>query len=151
MLTDAVRVALARAICKQYVDANDRLSCLMLDPHLEEVIAGHLEHADGVVGNSINTMPPAQQQRIGQEIVDHAEAAERDGQSVVVLTSPAVRAAVKKLVEPLAPHLAVLSLAEVVGDVRPEVAAVVGDSVGTDNLTGSSDRMVEDGYESANV
>jgi flagellar biosynthesis component FlhA len=75
MLTDAVRVALARAICKQYVDANDRLFCLMLDPHLEEVIAGHLEHADGVVGSSINTMPPGQQQRIGQEIVDHAEAA----------------------------------------------------------------------------
>jgi hypothetical protein len=72
---------------------------------------------------------------------------------VVVLTSPAVRAAVKKLVEPLAPHLAVLSLAEVVGDVRPEVVAVVGsgENQGTDNLTGSSDRMVEDGYESANV
>jgi flagellar biosynthesis protein FlhA len=162
MLTDAVRVALARAICKQYVDASDRLFCLMLDPHLEEVIAGHLEHADGVVGSSINTMPPAQQQRIGQEIVEHAEAAERDGHAVVVLTSPAVRASVKKLVEPLAPHLAVLSLAEVVGDVRPEVVAVVGDGdgdggggenehQGTDNLTGSSDRMVEDGYESANV
>jgi hypothetical protein len=71
-----------------------------------------------------------------------------------VLTSPAVRGAVKKLVEALAPHLAVLSLAEVVGDVRPEVVSVIGehhgDQVGADNL-GSSDRMVEDGYESANV
>ena len=154
MLTDAVRVALARAICKQYADADDRLFCLMLDPHLEEVIAGHLEHADGVVGSSINTMPPGQQQRIGQEIVEQSEAAERDGHSVVVLTSPAVRAAVKKLIEPLSAHLAVLSLAEVVGDVRPEVVAVVGENgenAGTDNLTGSSDRMVEDGYESANV
>jgi flagellar biosynthesis protein FlhA len=153
MLTDAVRVALARAICKQYVDDRDRLFCLMLDPQLEETIAGHLEHADGVIGNSINTMPPAQQQRIGQEIAEQAEAAEHDGHAVVVLTSPAVRAAVKKLVEPLAPHLAVLSLAEVVGDVRPEVLAVVGDGeqLGTDNLTGSADRMVEDGYESANV
>ena len=154
MLTDAVRVALARTICKQYVDEHDRLFCLMLDPHLEEIIAGHLEHADGVVGSSINTMPPAQQQRIGQEIADHAESAERDGHAMVVLTSPAVRAAVKKLVEPLAPHLAVLSLAEVVGDVRPDVVAVVGerhgDQLGADNL-GSSDRMVEDGYESANV
>jgi flagellar biosynthesis protein FlhA len=154
MLTDAVRVALARAICKQYADEHDRLFCLMLDPHLEEIIAGHLEHADGVVGSSVMTMPPAQQQRIGQEIADHAESAERDGHSVVVLTSPAVRAAVKKLVETLAPHLAVLSLAEVVGDVRPEVVSVIGehhgDQLGADNL-GSSDRMVEDGYESANV
>jgi len=57
---------------------------------------------------------------------------------------------VKKLIEPLAPHLAVLSLAEIVGDVRPEVVAVVGENQGNES-TGSSDRMVEDGYESANV
>ncbi|MEA2734613.1 MAG: flagellar biosynthesis protein FlhA, partial [Humisphaera sp.] len=150
MLTDAVRVALARAICKQYVDERDRLFCLMLDPQLEELIAGHLEHADGVVGSSINTMPPATQQQIGREVVEHAEAAERDGKSVVVLTSPAVRSAVKKLVESFAPHLAVLSLAEVVGDVRPEVVAVVGENV-SNSLTGSGDRLIEDGYESANV
>jgi flagellar biosynthesis protein FlhA len=34
MLTDAVRVALGRAICKQYADEDDRLHCLMLDPML---------------------------------------------------------------------------------------------------------------------
>jgi flagellar biosynthesis protein FlhA len=160
MLTDAVRVALGRAICKQYADEHDRLHCLMLDESLEERIAGHLEHADDVVGNTINTMPPSVQQQIGEELVARAEASQhRDervpaGAAVVILTAPAVRSAVRKLVETLAPHLAVLSLAEVVGDVRPNVVGVVGSSSNGEpgnSLTGSEDGFIEDGYEPANV
>ncbi len=43
VLTEYVRNALARTICKQYVDDRDRLWCLTLDPALEELINGHLE------------------------------------------------------------------------------------------------------------
>jgi flagellar biosynthesis component FlhA len=122
-----------------------------------------LEHADDVVGNTINTMPPAAQQQIGEELVARAEVAQhRDqrvpaGAAVVVLTSPAVRSAVRKLIESLAPHLAVLSLAEVVGDVRLNQVGVVGADNGGDgepgkSLTGSGeDGFIEDGYEPANV
>src|SRR6266550_673410 len=43
LLTEYVRAALARTICKQYVDDADRLWCVTLDPMLEELIEGHLE------------------------------------------------------------------------------------------------------------
>ena len=45
VLTEYVRNALARTICKQYVDDQDRLWCLTLDPALEELINGHLERS----------------------------------------------------------------------------------------------------------
>jgi flagellar biosynthesis protein FlhA len=151
LLTDYVRLALARTICKQYVDEYNQLPCIMLDAGLEELIAGHLEHADGITGGTINTIPPAMAQRIAGEIADAAEAIAREGRAQpVVLCAPAVRSAVRRLIEPAAPHLAVLSLAEVVGDVTPQVVSVVGESLG-DDLRGSGDRMIEDGYESANV
>src|SRR6185369_12244313 len=43
VLSEYVRNAMARAICKQYVDEKDRLWCLTLDPALEELINGHLD------------------------------------------------------------------------------------------------------------
>src|SRR5205823_2764192 len=41
VLTEYVRNALARNICKQYVDDQDRLWCLTLDPALEDLVSGH--------------------------------------------------------------------------------------------------------------
>src|SRR5439155_26750564 len=71
-LTEQVRIALARTICRQHVDENDHLPCVMLESALEELIAGHVEQSESCrVGGSaatINTMPPATAQRIGQEI-----------------------------------------------------------------------------------
>jgi flagellar biosynthesis protein FlhA len=178
LLTEHVRVALARTICRQYVDEHDRLQCLMLEAGLEELIAGHVEHSEGAGAGdgSINTMPPATVQRIGQAIAQEATVHARDGRPPVVLCAPAVRSAVRKLLEPVAPLVAVLSLAEVVGDVAPEVVGVVGDESGDDsgdgvddsddglggglgddlggsgnNMGNFDDRRVEDGYESANV
>jgi flagellar biosynthesis protein FlhA len=160
LLTEHVRVALARTICRQYVDDHDRLHCLMLEAHLEELIAGHVERTDGG-GGAINTMPPGTAQRIGEEMAQEAAAHTEDGHPPVVLCAPAVRSAVRKLLEPIAPHVAVLSLSEVVGDVTPQVVGVVsvgevsgdhhGDHVdhGLGNQPGQS--LVEDGYESANV
>lgn len=160
LLTEYVRIALARTICKQYVDDDGRLACLMLDPALEELIAGHVEQANGNAGSihigAINTMPPATAQRIGQEIAEHAATIARDGGHAVVLCAPAVRSAVRRLLEPHAPQVAVLSLSEVVGDVSVEVVGVVGES--SANISANiaderepGNRMVEDGYESANV
>jgi hypothetical protein len=76
------------------------------------------------------------------------------------LCAPAVRSAVRKLLEPIAPHVAVLSLSEVVGDVTPQVVGVVtvGEVSGDhgderDHRLGNQpgQSLVEDGYESANV
>lgn len=169
LLAEHARVALGRTICRQYVDEHDRLRCLMLEPELEELIAGHVEQSEaaaahggahGAHGNghaydgAINTMPPATAQRIGQELADAAMQYSRGGVPPVVICAPVVRSTVRKLIEPTAAHVAVLSLAEVVCDVTPEVVGVVGDMTGERAVEDSGDDgdlAVEDGYESSNV
>ena len=44
-----------------------------------------------------------------------------------MLCTPQVRGAMRKLIEPVAPQIAVLSLAEVTADVSPDVVGVVGE------------------------
>jgi flagellar biosynthesis protein FlhA len=124
VLTEYVRVALGRSICKQHVDERDHLSCLVLASPLEELITGHIEQSDDI---TMHTMPPATTQQISLQIADFARRHERDGRAPVVLCSGPIRLAVRKIVESTSPRLAVLSVAEVTGDVSPDIVAVVGD------------------------
>jgi flagellar biosynthesis protein FlhA len=123
VLTEYVRNALARTICKQYVDEADKLWCLTLDPALEEMISGHLERSER---GTTNTMPPATSQQIVQQISTKVLELTQAGRSAVILCSPQVRSAVRKMVELSVPHAAVLAYNEVVPEVSVEAVALVG-------------------------
>jgi flagellar biosynthesis protein FlhA len=123
VLTEYVRNALARTICKQYVDERDRIWCLTLDPALEDLINGHLERSERGV---TNTMPPATSQQIVQQISTKTTELTQTGRSAVILCSPQVRAAVRKMIEPSLPHVAVLAYNEVVAEVTVEAVGLVG-------------------------
>src|SRR5436190_8771336 len=60
VLTEYVRNALGRTICKQYVDERDRMWVLTLDPALEDLINGHIDRERG----NANTMPPQTAQKL---------------------------------------------------------------------------------------
>jgi flagellar biosynthesis protein FlhA len=123
VLTEYVRNALARTICKQYVDDNDKLYCLTLDPALEELINGHLERSER---GTTNTMPPATAQTIVQQISNKVLELTQAGRSAVVLCGPQVRSAVRKMIEVNVPHAAVLAYNEIVSEVSVEAVALVG-------------------------
>jgi flagellar biosynthesis protein FlhA len=123
VLTEYVRNALARTICKQYVDDRDRLWCLTLDPALEDLINGHLERSERGI---TNTMPPATSQQIVQQISAKATELTQTGRSAVILCGPLVRAAVRKMTEAALPHVAVLAYNEVVPEVTVEAIGLVG-------------------------
>jgi flagellar biosynthesis protein FlhA len=123
VLTEYVRNALARTICKQYIDDRDRMWCLTLDPSLEDMINGHLDRSERGI---TNTMPPATAQQIVQQISTKTTELTQTGRSAVILCSPQVRAAVRKMIEPSLPHVAVLSYNEVVPDVTVEAVGLVG-------------------------
>ncbi len=76
VLTEYVRNALARTICKQYVDDRDRLWCLTLDPALEELINGHLERSER---GTTNTMPPQTAQQIVQQYRGQSDGTDAGG------------------------------------------------------------------------
>ncbi len=123
ILTEYVRNALARSICKQYVDEHDKLWCVTLDPSLEDLISGHLERNERGV---TNTMPPQTQQQIVQQVAARVAELTQTGRSAVVLCSPQIRAALRRMIEGSLPHVAVLAFNEVVPDVSVEAIGLVG-------------------------
>ncbi len=123
VLTEYVRNALARTICKQNVDEQDRIWCLTLDPALEDLINGHIERNER---GMTNTMPPQTVQQIVQRIANKAQELTQSGRPAVVLCNPAVRQALRRMLESGLPHVAVMAFNEIVQEVTVEAVAMVG-------------------------
>jgi flagellar biosynthesis protein FlhA len=123
VLTEYVRNALARVICKQYVDERDRVWCMTLDPALEDLINGHIERNER---GATNTMPPQTAQQVVQRIAAKAQELTQMGRTAVVLCTPQIRSAVRKMIEGSLPQVAVLAYNEVVPDVTVEAVGLVG-------------------------
>jgi flagellar biosynthesis protein FlhA len=123
VLTEYVRNALARTICKHYVDDNDRLWCLTLDPALEDLINGHIERNER---GTTNTMPPQTAQQVVQQVAAKATELTQTGRSAVILCSPQIRSSLRRMIEGTLPHVAVLGYNEVVPQVQVEAVALVG-------------------------
>jgi flagellar biosynthesis protein FlhA len=123
VLTEYVRHALARTICKQYVDEEDRLWCVTLDPALEDLVRGHIERTET---GTMNRMPPQTAQQVVKQISDKVTELTQTGRSAVVLCSPEVRGSLRRMTEAALPHVAVLGYNEIVSEVRPEAIGLVG-------------------------
>jgi flagellar biosynthesis protein FlhA len=123
ILTEYVRHALSRTICKQYVDEKDRLWCVTLDPALEDLINGHIERSDR---GSSNTMPPQTAQQIVQQIAAKTQELSPTGKSAVILCGPNIRLALRRMIEPTLPQVAVLAYNEVVPEAIVEAVGLVG-------------------------
>ena len=123
VLTEYVRNSLSRTICKQYVDEQDRLWCLTLDPALEDLINGHIERNER---GMTNTMPPRTAQQVVQKVSEKTTELTQTGRQSVILSSPSVRQALRRMIENTLPHVAVLAFNEVVPEVTVEAVALVG-------------------------
>jgi flagellar biosynthesis protein FlhA len=123
VLTEYVRSALARTICKQYLDADEKLWCVTLDPALEELISGHVQRSEQ--GGLTNSMPPRTQQQIVEKVAAKVNEVAAMGKSAVVLASPHIRAVVRRMIEGPLASTAVLGLNEIVPEVNAEAVGLV--------------------------
>jgi len=123
VLTEFARAALARTICKQYVDDEDRLWCVTIDPSLEELINGHLDRSDR---GTTNTMPPHTAQQISQRIAEKVAEVQQSGRNAVILCNPKIRAPLRRMLETSLPTVAVLAYNEIVNGIGVEAVALVG-------------------------
>ena len=123
VLTEYVRNALARAICKQYVDDQDRLWCLTLEPALEDLINGHLDRGER---GTTNTMSAPRSQQLVQQIAGKVGELTQTGRTAVLLCSPQIRSAVRRMIEAALPGVAVLAYNEIVSDVAVEAVGLIG-------------------------
>ena len=122
LLTDYVRQALSRQITKQYQSPDGTVRVFTLDPAIEQMIADGIRVTDN--GSQLALEPKAAQD-ILEQTRDQAERMAALGYQPVALCSPRVRMHFRRLVQPMAATLAVLSFHELASGVRLETVGMV--------------------------
>ncbi len=122
ILTEYVRQKLGRAIVKPLVTVDNMLPVITIDPAIEEMVRNSVQQTEH---GSFLALDPAQAQRIIKSAQSAVEEATASGYQPVLLTNPAVRRHIRKLVERFMPDTSVLSHAEIPANVKLESIAVI--------------------------
>ncbi|MDY7107389.1 MAG: flagellar biosynthesis protein FlhA [Planctomycetota bacterium] len=126
VLTEYVRNALRRTISNQYAETGEdgrrRLYCVTMDPALEDLLGGYIDRSP--TGTTMSIPPPVAG-RIARAVSETAEPLVGGGHQLIVLTSPAVRAQLKQVLDAHLAGAVVLSYNEVVKDLDVESLGLV--------------------------
>jgi flagellar biosynthesis protein FlhA len=107
-LVELCRAALGRAICETQRNQDGTLAAVTFSPRVEALLSDVLTG-----GGAEAALPPDQGRVLVERVNALVEKAVAAGRQPVILTSSRIRAAVRRLVEPVLPHVAVLAFAEV--------------------------------------
>jgi flagellar biosynthesis protein FlhA len=108
-LLEAARAALGPAIAARYA-ADGALTVITLDPRLEQALLESLRPTDSGLQLLIDT---GRAESMAEELNQLAEAAEQRGVNPVVVCSPQLRLALRRLLQMAVPRLPVLSYSEI--------------------------------------
>lgn len=121
ILTEYVRHAMARQITQQYTQ-NNQLTCITLDPAIENRIAGAVQRTER---GSYVSLDPDTMQKLLNSLTKELQKLTDMGYQPIALTSPTVRLYFRKLVERSVPGIIVLSHAEIDQSVEIQIIGVV--------------------------
>jgi flagellar biosynthesis protein FlhA len=123
LLSEYVRQRLSRSIARQYQQSDGSIEVLSVDAGLEDLIAKNLEQADH---GSYLSLEPRVAQMILRSMGEGAQRFITAGREPVVLCSPGARRHLRRLVERHMPSVAVISHAELPGDIKIKALGTVG-------------------------
>lgn len=121
-LTEKVRQALGRQICQQYIDSDNVLRVLTIDPAFEQAI---IDSAMETSSGRIAALDPETQRRWINSVMNTVQNAGNLGYYPALLCSESARPLVKKSIERDVKDLAVLSVHEVSGSLQVESLGVI--------------------------
>lgn len=122
MLTEFVRVALSRVICKEYMNNEGTINVITLDPSIEQIVQGAIQRTEA---GSFLTLDPNTGQEILQAISGQVTQLQERGLQPILLCSPPVRSALRKLTERSFPNLVLLSWNEIAPKVNVNSVGMV--------------------------
>lgn len=122
-LTEFVRERMARTIIRPYLDEENALVIMTLDPQADRVIQESIRTTDGGAFLALN---PAVAQKFIANINRVIDSAVMFSSQPVLLTSPMIRPHVAQLVTRFLPNVPVLSQVEIPADIRLHSAGTVG-------------------------
>ena len=128
-LTERVRAAMARHICAEYSE-DGLLSVITVDPRLESLLGEAVRRGE----DAYALLDPNTVAKIYSSLTKQMAAAQSSGLHPIVLCSPSVRLALKRLTERAAPQLVVLSYSEIAPGLRVE-------SIGQISTTDEQEQM----------
>lgn len=124
LLSEYVRHRLARQICTRYRNADSEIYVVAFDPALEDRIRASFDHTER--GLFIRMAPQAVEATCRQ-IAEQVSKLATANHTPIVLVSPQIRAAVKRLTENQLPNLVVLSFNEITRDTKIVTVGLVSD------------------------
>jgi len=122
-LTERVREGLARQISAQFAGDDGSIPVITLDPELEQVIREAVVEDES--GDRTIALEPEVTSLIVRGIAARIEEAAQSGYQAVVLCSPDVRLALRRLTERVLPNLVILSYNEIARDVEVRSVGMV--------------------------
>ena len=114
-----MRSALGRTICRQYQEEDGKLHVAPLDTTVEKIMQESVEQA------SRGMLPPSTVSRVVSAISRETEKMVSSGHAAVLICSPPVRPAVRRLCESSNLQVAVLSYGEVPREVQVQSVGFV--------------------------
>lgn len=118
-LGELVRAAISRTITRQYVDTENKLYCITLEPILERRM---VESLNATSFGSILSLDPVEQKRLLNALQEQVDRANAQGYQPVVLCGNQLRLPLRRLLEKYLPTVNVLAFNEVAA--RAEVEFV---------------------------
>lgn len=123
VLTEYVRAALARQICRQHQMPDGSIPVITIDPKLEDVV---LESVQDAGSASYPVLAPDVFEKVSKNISGMMEKAISMNYQPILMCSPRVRMYMRRLVERMFPSLVVLSHSEVAQEVKVRSLGMVG-------------------------
>lgn len=122
VLTEYVRMALARTICNNLIDENNSITVATLSPDIENLIASNIQKS---VKGSFPAIDPDSTTKILRSIRSTIDSVNFNDGQPVILVSPKIRPAFRKLTEMVFPNVSIISLNEVPNEIEIKTEGVV--------------------------
>ena len=122
VLTEYVRFSLGRSICNGLVDDNGIITIVTLAPEVENVISSNIQKS---IQGSFPAVDPDTTGKILNSIKSNIDTIYFHNNQPVILVSPKIRPAFRRLIEMVFPNIFVLSLNEIPNEVEIKTEGVV--------------------------
>lgn len=119
LLTEYVRAALARQICKEYAGTTNVLNVITVDPEIESIIRDSI-HDDPVEGRVLGIDPDTHRAILGS-LLDSYKTARSMGYAPLYLVSPHIRSVLFSMLEREVPDASVISYSEITPNISVNV------------------------------
>ncbi|MCB2210559.1 flagellar biosynthesis protein FlhA [bacterium] len=125
ILVEYVRYALSPTITQKFVDDDGKLYSLTLDPDVEQTLSDAAQQSSRQGQFGVIDLPPQKINAIYASLSKQVDQMTNSGRQPIVVTSPTIRQAFRKLTEPVLPQLIVLSYGELLVNVQVESVGLI--------------------------